>query len=797
MAGFIRRYGYFPGTEVITQIEGTVIVDLPPPGAVEGVGTGTVAVVGEFADCTYAVQYGTSGDISAKLRPVEAFSTQDMLNKVGGFDETLGDFGNSLGNGFAALRNKRFSRLVLMPVNLASAQGARFVRELPLCTAPTNTLPVVPVSGATISAGREFRDGVGRIRIAQTVQFTARNYIDAGVGGSIANAGAPAVTQPFTAAPGFDWLAIERPDGSLGAKKGDILVIGNNNAGALQPLPAGGNLGAGTYRVAADPMAVPASSATFTGAVFVASGFAGGETIGVAVDGGASVPVVFGIGDQSPAQVAAAINTAVGITLVTVAGGALVFTSPTTGVLSEVDVPVTGALTSIGLTGGFDVFGSAAASNVIDVEKLDGTSFDFVTVAGTVPWRLHFSTDADSAPERVIGSSVAGGYAALEAGGYVVAVRPLTNTAGAQVTGTYPAGTAISPAVVPTALTGSTADPLSGLSGLLHPLVATAFTAAVQGINPVSSASIDALYESAIDALVSEDDPARDINIVVAARKSAAIRTKLKAHVLQASEVGLGRTTVISPELSVQDLTTVVSAPDPGVGANRDERVIYSWPGARQSVPEAVSYLIATAIGTTTSDGILDDTFDHWYASLLSNLAPERNPGQAAQPVPTVFAPVLGTQRGVSNLGLAEYTALRRAGVSGLRIDRTVGPIIQSGITTSLTSGQKNVSRRRMADFIEDSLARRLVQFTKLPLTNQLKDGAVGECDAFLNTLLSPNNPAAQRIADYSLDDKSGNTPELEAKGIFVIIARVRTLVTSDFIVVQAQIGEGVNVNVD
>ena len=134
--------------------------------------------------------------------------------------------------------------------------------------------------------------------------------------------------------------------------------------------------------------------------------------------------------------------------------------------------------------------------------------------------------------------------------------------------------------------------------------------------------------------------------------------------------------------------------------------------------------------------------------------------------------------------------------MSGLRIDRTVGPIIQSGITTSLTSGQKNVNRRRMADFIEDSLSRRLVQFTKLPLTNQLKDGAVGECDAFLNSLLSPNNAAAQRISDYSLDDKSGNTPQLEAQGIFVIIARVRTLATADFIVIQAEIGEGVTVNV-
>jgi hypothetical protein len=141
-----------------------------------------------------------------------------------------------------------------------------------------------------------------------------------------------------------------------------------------------------------------------------------------------------------------------------------------------------------------------------------------------------------------------------------------------------------------------------------------------------------------------------------------------------------------------------------------------------------------------------------------------------------------------------EYIQLRARGVAAPRMDRSVGPIFQSGITTSLIAGQKNINRRRMADFIQDSIARRLVQFSKLPLTNQLKDSAVGEVNAFLTELLSPNNPAAQRITAFEVDAKSGNTPNLEAKGIFVIIARVRTLATADFIVLQTEIGEGVTV---
>lgn len=677
MAGFIRRYGFFPGTEVITQIEGVVIVDLPPPGAVDGVGTGVTLAIGEFADMTYAITHDSAGVISTDVRPVEVFTTTDLLLKGGGFDETLGEFGVAQGNAFASLRNKRFTRLVIAPVNLCSAQGARFFRQLPLNAGSTDANPVVPVQGATISAGREFRIGAARFKIGQRMEFSSRAPIETGVGGST-SAGASAATQTFNRAAG-DWTLVDRGDGTLGAREGDILVVGYNNGGAL-------STDAGTYRVQTTP-------------------------------------------------------------------------------------------------------GSGTA---IVLERLDGANFAWTGEAGTVSWRLHFSTDADTAPERVIGSASPGGYAFGDDGGYIVGLRPITDASGAQTDGSHTAGGLLTPAVVPTALTGSSANALSGLGGALHPTTATVFDVELQGINASNDAVLDAAYATAIDSTISEDAPSRDVNIVVASRKSSNIRTKLKSHVLAASEVGLGRMAVVAPELDELVLSTIIGDSDPGVGANRDERVVYSWPGAVHFVPEAVNFLLGTADGDFTSDGQLDDSFDFWMASILSNLPPERNPGQAAEPVPSVLSPVLGFQRGVSGLGITEYTALRRAGVAALRLDRTVGPIVQSGITSSLVSGEKNIKRRRMADFIEDSLAQRLVSFSKDLQSQERKDAAVGEVDAFLNELLSPNNPKAQRIAAYQVDDKSGNTPDLEAKGIFVIIVRVRTLATSDFIVLQAEIGDGV-----
>jgi hypothetical protein len=687
MPGFVRRFSFFPGDEVIQQIEGVNIVDLPPPGSVAGQATGFIALVGEFADMRFAVSVDGSGVVTSKIRPQEVFSGQDILDKVGGFDETLGDFGGADGNGFVAVRNKTFSRLMLVPINLCSGVGLRYFRELPLCTAQTNTLPVVPVDGGTISAGREFRSASGgRVRIGRIINFTSLPTIQEGTAGVIAHAGATAATQPFTVA-GATFQLTVRPDGQIGIKKGDIVVFGNNNAGARQPLPSGADLGAGTYRVAADA-----------------------------------------------------------------SGG-----SPT----------------------------------VLSLERLDGAVFDFVA-ATTIPWRIHVSSDADSAPTVVLGSSVAGGYAAADVGGYSVPSRPLTNFAGAFADGNWTASSVLTPLVTPTALTGSSADPLSGLGARVPPSGVFAYVNATQKPNAVNDATIDALYTTAFDGLLSNSAPVSEVNVVFPARTSLTIRAKVKSHVLQASARSRGRMGLVRPDLTMQSLTTAVGAADPGVGANRAERIIYNWPGLQTFIPEAVGFNLKCADGLVRNTGLLDLGSDGWMASILSNLPPERNPGQAAEPVPTVMSTVLGLQRGAPTLDLPEYIVLRSQGVAAPRIDDSVGPIFQSGITTSLTSGEKNILRRRMADFIQDSVGQRLKFFSKLPLTTAYKDSAVSEVDAFLAGLLSVDNPAAQRIDGYTVDDKSGNTAARLAKGIFVIIGRVKLIATGDFLVFQTEIGEGV-----
>lgn len=656
MAGFIRRFGFFPGSELISQIEGAVIVDLPPPGSIQGVGTGTACLIGEFADVTYGVSVAADGTVTTAPDPVEVFSAQDMLEKVGGWDETLGNFGGDMGNGFTEIRNKKFSRLILVPVNMASSKGIRLWRELPTNTAAANANPVVPVQAATVSAGREFKSGSNRARVMKRISFSATEPIQSGIDADTPTAGA-AATQTVNFASG-NFV-------NLGVQEGDILVLG--------VIAGAGYLGsnAGTYRI------------------------------------------------------------------------------------------------------------TQVVATSLDIQKLDGTSFALTDEsAAAQPWRIHPAADADTGLQHQLS----------EANGYIIPARPMDAT--------IATATLLTPTVVPPALSADSADALSGLMARTSTNVAgLVYTATIQAPNAANDATIDVLYTTAIDSVMSDDLPEREVNLIWSARKSTTIRTKLKNHVLEASSRALTRTAQISPSLDEVTFATIIGDAAPGVGATRDERDDYSWPGAQTFIPEAVGTLLNGADGINHSDGIVDVTGDGWLAAVLSNLAPERNPGQAGPPVPEVLAPILGFQRGLTgSLNQNHYIQLRSKGVCALRMDRTVGPIFQSGVTSSLIAGQKNINRRRMADFIEDSIAQRLVQFSKLPLTQQLKDGASAEVDNFLNELLSPNNPPAQRINAYEVDTKSGNTPTLEAAGIFVIIIRVRTLATADFIVLQAEIGESVTV---
>ena len=196
--GFTRRYPAFPGADVISSIEGVVIVDNPAPGAVAGTPTGVVALIGEFADCHLGVVVDPStGLITTQPQPVQITSGQDQLNQLGGFDATLGDWANSCGNGFASLRGKQFASLVCVPINLASSHGARIWRQLPTNKSAIDPSPIVPTAAAQVVAGYEFRVAPNRVRTAQLVNFAGLEAYLTGVDGAVGQPRRRRTIRPF------------------------------------------------------------------------------------------------------------------------------------------------------------------------------------------------------------------------------------------------------------------------------------------------------------------------------------------------------------------------------------------------------------------------------------------------------------------------------------------------------------------------------------------------------------------------------------------------------------------------
>jgi len=77
-----------------------------------------------------------------------------------------------------------------------------------------------------------------------------------------------------------------------------------------------------------------------------------------------------------------------------------------------------------------------------------------------------------------------------------------------------------------------------------------------------------------------------------------------------------------------------------------------------------------------------------------------------------------------------------------------------------------------------------------------IKDTLLSETDAFLSDLLAEGNGEAQRIAGYSIDDKTLNTVSLAAQGIHVIRVTVQMLSTLDVICLVSEVGPNADITV-
>lgn len=566
------------------------------------------------------------------------------------------------------------------------------------------------------------------------------------------------------------------------------------------------------------------STATFTGTPAAVAGAAGtfalvgGESVVLGYDGAANFTVGFLAGDGSVAAAIARINAAAGFAFATNSAGQLLLTGRqggTGGQVRVVSVDAGSTATKLGLTAPTTNSGAGNVANIAAVTPTEVRTVVQAAVANLTLEYLGDGTPRASANTGISSILVAAPNTAADIG----FVTGANDTGATGTAGVIPAGTVVQAAgpvnfvtMQDVNVTAANAGPYAvkvrhalddgtgagvgpGALTVTTPIAIDAFgaTALAPLTAALTEAAIDAQYSAAIDSTKDINTVGREINIIYSARQSNVVRRALRQNAIDASANGcLGRRACIRPPLGTTR-TAAMGAGEPGNQAYRDQRVIYCFPGFSTFVPAIA--LAGTAGGTGfNSTGIVDVGADGFMATLLSQLPPEENPAQETD----LLGGVVGLESSPNAQGfqLADYINFKAAGIAAPRIDAGVAGF-QSGVTNvdpAVFPSLKNIARRGMADYIEDSLAIAMKAFGKKLTTAKRRQAAVAQIRAFLNNLLSPNNPDAQRIDGFTIDAKSGNTPTTLGQGLYRIIINVRTLSSLDSIVLQSTIGETVDV---
>ena len=749
--GFTRRFTFDPGQSVITQIEGVVIIDRQPPQSIIGVGSGTTCIVGEFENGPFGIT-------------TEVTSATQLASTFGGFgytyngivgnnpsarqrfadSATLAEYWN--GNASCALNGKQFSRLLLMRVN-TSCGAVQFTRQANLLG--SNLFRYALISGQHLDVSVDCAGAVVSTftGVAATVTSGGDTYAS--------------ITAGMTAVFGVD----SQPNFTVTFLAGDTTQA---------------NVIARINQYAGFVFAVAATGSTI-------------KLTGIQQGTGGQVRVVSG--------------TAIGALL-------LDFTIATTigtGNVANIAAVAPSEINTVVHTALATVYVEQLASGTLRMYRLSNVpSVDSIEVASTsTATEFGFPISiTDAASTGNAGTIPAGTMVQVASGNQYVTMQDINVTAttilGVPASGPGPYPVPIRPATDDdlTVTTGALVSTVVQINPLTPTLIDSFLVTNPLPVSvPLTENQIDAAYVTAINNTLNSQDVSHDINILFSARQSNAVRRQLKTNVQTAGDNGgvgvLGRVALVRPPIGTLASTAESTVAEPGVGAYSYERIIYSYPGVTTSIPAIATIGLVGGTGFTAS-GVITVGSDGFLACVMSSLAPEDNPGQLT----TVTSAAISLEpnaNGGNPFGINDYIAFKANGICAAKFSSGT-LIFQSGVTSvnpALYSALAPIHRRRMADFIQDSIATSLDPFSKQLMTLALRQAVTVEVRQFLISLLSPTNLNLQRIAGFFLDTKTPNLappggPAPTSLGIFRLLILVTTLPSMDDIVLDTQIGDSV-----
>jgi len=535
-----------------------------------------------------------------------------------------------------------------------------------------------------------------------------------------------------------------------------------------------------------------------------------GQAIGIRIDGGAQVNVTLPSGSTALADIILAINNALGYTAASDnagqlrisgiqqgTGGEVVLTELTAPVLATLGyTPVSGVVTVAGTGGVADIdavtaselvtlwstalSGISATANVTDDGSLAISAFVSMQVAaGTFQDSMGFGTDLATAAAQVA-YDIPAGTRLMVAGENFVTMQTVRRKVGDTGVLFIPVRHALDDG------TGAAAPAATAVTVVDQPTqVLDASTGAAGFTAALSESQLDVRYEAAFDATLDLERISRIANFSLSARRSPAVNRKGRANATDASNEGnFGRKFHarapygISPNDAIAD-----------VALYRSDRVFYTYPGWQARIPEIAERGSAGGLGFS-DDGIITIGGDGPLAYINCALNPEENPGQSTGLLDDFVIsrePIAG-----ASFIRQTYEAFKAAGICAPRVDQDGAFVYQSEVTTSLTPGRTTQKRRKMADFIQDTLGIIALPFSKKLATDSRVAGVTSRGTRFLNSLLSPDNAETQRIAEFSMELNTNSNAEYAPNGIQSWRICVRLLSSLDSMIFDTKVGEGV-----
>ena len=238
-------------------------------------------------------------------------------------------------------------------------------------------------------------------------------------------------------------------------------------------------------------------------------------------------------------------------------------------------------------------------------------------------------------------------------------------------------------------------------------------------------------------------------------------------------------------------------------GATQDKMVICAGP-----VDETVAQAVETVTGLKDNDGRIIYAYNwletlinsvrtfvspaSFMASIISNTSAHIDPAYAAN---GQF--LYGVSAVRNQLSRSDFIQLVEGGIAAFEFDTDTGFKVKSGVVTQTADSSKvTILRRRMADFLANSVGRFLKIYQNAPNSADNRLAVKGAIMDFVEEQeqlgILPRDSEVQGGLAKIIDIDTPNTDESIADGRFLINYRQRLFSSMRYIVLVAEIGQSV-----